>query len=464
MSYAQASWSLGRSARGRILLFAVLAAVPACSGASGASLGSSEDAGGPGGSASEGNTGSSDGGGSPSQGGDATSSPEAEGGAPSGTSADAGPSAPHAPLPQFPYGPSPGVDGGAGPLLQAVQIVTATWDKAPTSDPLSTQLDAFGSTLAQSAWWTSVTADYCGPSAATCVGPGSAPIAHGVGDTPNPNITDSAFTATGNYSFKKFINDKTTAGDLPVPSANTLYVFYLPPGFSVVLDGAPTCGYHSLATVNVLDAGTVTIPYVVIPRCEVSGMQDLDVATVAASREIAEAATDPYLAQGEIGFYRVDPAWSVTGNEIGDYCAGLTTTESGSAVQRIWSNASAAAGHDPCVPAPSGEVYYSVAPEADVAQGITLAVGASATFSATAFADGATSAWSISAEELSTATILDVSFDKTSVANGDEVKVTVTLTGAPSATFAGKSYERFALVSKGADGASHSWPVVVYAK
>jgi hypothetical protein len=378
-------------------------------------------------------------------------------------SLDAGPAAPHTPLPQFPYGPSVGATGTPGPLLGAVEIVTATWDKAPTSDPLSAQLDAFGAALTQSAWWDSVRAGYCAPGGA-CVGKGATALSHGVGDTPNPAITDTAFSATGSWSFKKFINDKTTAGDLPTPNANTLYVFYLPPGFAVTLDGAPSCGYHSVATVNVLDAGIQTVPYVVIPRCQVSGVADLDVATSAASREIIDAVTDPYLAESKVGFYLADPAWSVDGNEVGDYCAGETTTVAGTLLQRSWSNASAAASHDPCVPAPSGEVYYGVAPVASAAAGISLAAGASTTFSATAFADGATSPWKVAAQSLAPTSALTVVLDKTTVSNGDAVSVTVTLTGTPASTLGGKKYERFALVSSGGDGQTHAWPLIVYAQ
>ena len=132
-------------------------------------------------------------------------------------------------------------------------------------------------------------------------------------------------------------------------------------------------------------------------------------------------------------------------------------------MQRIWSNVNAAASHDPCAPIPAGEVYYNVAPDSQTTRGLSLTVGASTTFSAVAFSDGAMASWQIQAQELSQGSALQVSFDKSSVSNGDAVNVTVKLIAMPTATVGGKSYERFAIVSKGADGKTHWWPVVVYA-
>ena len=56
-------------------------------------------------------------------------------------------------------------------------------------------------------------------------------------------------------------------------------------------------------------------------------------------------------------------------------------SEGGFTVQRIWSNAAAAAGGDPCVPA-SASVYFNVAPETWL---LTIPVGGTATFTADAF-------------------------------------------------------------------------------
>jgi hypothetical protein len=415
-----------------------------------------------------------DGGGSSSAGDDASTSAAVDGGATipvgGGGKDSGGPSgsdsgsvaAAHAPLPQFPFGAT-----GGTALLTAIQIVTVTW-KADTEN-LATELQAFASTLAQSAWWSAVGGSYCLPGSSQCIGTGGTALAKASGDFPLQPVTDSATGQTG--SFRKFINDKMVAGDLPAPTPNTLYVFYLPQGFSVTVDGSPSCGYHGAATVTLpAGAGTAAVPYVVIPRCQIQGQTDLDVAIFAASREIIEAATDPFFAQGKVGFSLSDPAWSPSGHEVGDFCVDPggggadVTTEGSYSVSRSWSNGSAAASHDPCVPIPSGEVYYNVAPEESTAQGITLAVGNSATFKAVAFSDGPISAWKVGAQSLAGVSVLKTVLDKTSVSNGDVVSVTVTLTGAPTDTVGGKSYARFALVSTGADGKSHFWPVIVYAQ
>lgn len=380
---------------------------------------------------------------------DGSSAAEASGA--SGVDAgDAGPPVAHAPMPQLAY--------GGGGLLSAVNLVTVTW-QADTEN-LSAPLEAFGASSVGSSWWGSVRAGYCATGGAPCVG-GVTATSKQLGDLPLTPITDSAIAQTG--SFRKFISDKTKAGDLPEPDGSTLYVFYLPAGMTVTVDGVASCGYHGAASVALPDAGTASVAYVVVPRCTVAGQMDADVAILAASRAIADAATDPDRAMSAAGFTLADPAWAPGGDEVGDFCDDVAT-EGAYTVARTWSNPSAAGGHDPCAPSPAGEVFYSVAPDVSTAPGISLAVGASATFAATAFSDGVPGSWQVTATDLASPGVLDLSVDTPTVSAGDVVNVTVKLTATPAATLAGKAYERFALISTGADGASHAWPLIVYAQ
>jgi hypothetical protein len=77
---------------------------------------------------------------------------------------------------------------------------------------------------------------------------------------------------------------------------------------------------------------------------------------------------------------------------------------------------------------------------------------------------GATSTTPTTPTTPTPATVLDVSFDRTQVNDGDTVNVTVELTATPTSTTGGKAHERFAIVSTGSDGRSHAWPTIVYAE
>jgi hypothetical protein len=250
------------------------------------------------------------------------------------------------------YGPPSGTTGLPG-LLTSVQIVTVTWRN--DSENIEPQVaTAFGA-LAGSAWWAALSG-YCVPGSSTCVGKTVTVQATHVGDPPRTPIDDSATAQNSMGSFPRFINDKSMPGiggkppDLPAPvTASTLYVFFmpqslsatssapaLPQGYAVTVDGAPSCGYHSATVV----AGT-DVAYAVVPRCQVAGRSDADVAIARAFREIADAATDPFRAEGRLGYS--NPSAITTGFEVGDFCPGTTTASSGVggfSVPQVWSNSS----------------------------------------------------------------------------------------------------------------------------
>jgi hypothetical protein len=250
---------------------------------------------------------------------------------------------------QFAYGPPSGATGLPG-LLSSVQLVTVTWT-ADTENITSQIGAAFGSSLGSTAWW-NVLGQYCVPGTSTCVGNGVTVTATHVGDPPKTPVTDSATAQSSMSSFPKFVADKSQPGiggkppDLPAAvTGSTLYVFFmpqslpatssapaLPQGYVVTVDGASSCGYHSSTVVN----GT-NVAYAVIPRCQVAGQNDADVAIARAFREIADAVTDPFRASGRLGFH--DPSGSATAFEIGDFCTG-TTSVGGFSAPQIWSNQS----------------------------------------------------------------------------------------------------------------------------
>ena len=111
-------------------------------------------------------------------------------------------------------------------------------------------------------------------------------------------------------------------------------------------------------------------------------------------------------------------------------------------VQRTWSNGSAAAGHDPCVPALTTQPYVGAAPELqDVAvmqrgqtimtKAIPIALGTSQTIELDLFSDGPGQDFTVKVEDVKVllgegTPDLTFSFDKTIGHNGDKLKLTIT--------------------------------------
>ena len=212
-------------------------------------------------------------------------------------------------------------------------------------------------------------------------------------------------------------------------------------------------------------------------------------ATFAASHEIIESTTDPHVDETapsnapdeHLGFdltASASQAWNIVlgGGEIAELCVDQLGvgedrwTEGSWTVQRVWNNVSAAGNHDPCVPIPSGEVYFNTAPpKAD--EEIELdTLGQSASFTATGFSDGAMGSWSVEVVDLGENSagqpsgILTTSpSTKTSASNGSSVPVTVTLESALQSPVTGfPPFEPFVIVSIGTGTTYHLWPGIVY--
>jgi hypothetical protein len=385
----------------------------------------------------------------------------------------------HTALPQLTY--------QGGPLVTAPEIVTVTF----AGDPYVSTLEAFDDQLVTSSWWSTVTSGYC-TEAGACVGPGWSGGHVELSTPAAPSYTDS--TNGSGSTLQTFLWDEISQAVFPATDENTIYVVYFPvtTQISVSATGEQTnvsCqqfgGYHeSFST----DVGT-TVVYAVIPECapaKGSNLTQTESLTFAASHEIVEAATDPVQAttlqnQQTLGYYLnlSDPTvlgWNLLGGgEAADLCVDITglnqdaTTEDGYTVQRIWSNASAAAGLDPCVPTPPNDVYFNVAPSATNSF-VVLSIGESTTFEADAFSTTATSSWTLggvdweTAQQAVTSPLLTFTFNgqKTAtVNNGDKVEVTVTLDADPS-QFGGAEGLLLSLAgSPTAPSAAHYWPILV---
>jgi hypothetical protein len=344
--------------------------------------------------------------------------------------------APHAPFPAV-----PGLSSSVMPSLRLVSVVTE-------GDPLRDGIYAFGDALVASDWLKSFGAEYATATSGTHVhldGPA-------VGDT---------MAVSDMITYVQALE--------PTPPSQTIYVVYLPPGTNIVLGKEQNCGCNSIGGAHtILDAAGDALAYV--QRCNTS---DNDSVTRIASHEVAESLTD----SAQHGYYmpQGNPPWTASvwasfqggGVEIGDLCASTFVTEGQWTYQRIWSNAAAAAGGDPCVPA-LPVPFFDTSTDSDWVQ---IAPGATVTVPVTGWSTGARPDWYVyplvnDASSPFTATLttdtqqpLDgVVYD----AINDGRAGTLTITADPSAQSGDHVVVR--IVSRSADrtDGAHYWPVGVY--
>lgn len=339
-----------------------------------------------------------------------------------------------------------------GPKLTAPRVVTVTF---PGDDAtLVSTLQGFDDAITSTVWWDAVASEYG-------VGRGT-----GGGHVVLPSSAASGYTDSvhgGDSTVRQLLQGAVSDGTLPAPDAQTLYVVYFPAGTIVRLDGISACappgttGWHDVVSVVPGDASApVDVAYAVLPRCG----SDPGAMTQAASHEIVEAATDPS-PENAPALQMTDPAWLAFGSEAADVCIAvdtdLSTTDSGYLLQRSWSNASARAGHDPCVPRPAG-VWFDMAP-ATGAEELTLGVGQSATFALYAIADGDAGPWQVQAVATSGSSSLGLSLNRSTVRAGDTALLTVTLLSQP---MLGPT-ELYGVVSQSTSG-TQLWPMLVQAR
>jgi hypothetical protein len=333
------------------------------------------------------------------------------------------------PFVEGPHGPLPTTVYSGGGILEAPQIITFTF---PTTPGIPT-LEAFGRTITTTQWFADVTKDFCINDGGTCITAGAPGIPVEMTVAAAPVYVDmmgqgTAPAGTG-VDLDSFINQQVAAAvaakTIPAPGPNSLYAFYFPPSSTISFGppsggGGESCsafgGYHSNITYT---DGTTQIAYAIMPNCP-SGdpVADLNYVTLAASHEVIEATTDPipgggwYLDQyfgGDAGptqaQYRNDPwAQADSFGEVGDNCESILLStwwidggapEGGSfEVQRIWSPAAAALGHNPCIPVPAGESYYNASTDKVL---YVADVGTSFTVNVSPFSDIARAAWRLDA-------------------------------------------------------------------
>jgi hypothetical protein len=208
-----------------------------------------------------------------------------------------------------------------GPLLTAVEVVTAFWGSSwqGSESTLVPQINAFFSYVLASPLLDQL-AEFGVP---------NKPIGRGT-LLSSANITTSQpASVVADAELEHLIQSEIANGTLPASTANTLYFLYLQPGVTVEMGGQRSCssfcGYHDSFGSGLYYA---VMPY---PGCSgcVGGLSVLDALTTTSSHELCEAVTDPIPSSG----------WYDDANgEIGDICAWQTKRLGPWMVQLEWSN------------------------------------------------------------------------------------------------------------------------------
>ncbi len=363
-------------------------------------------------------------GGAAATGGGATTG---EGGAGTG-GGDAGTEAPY-PAPHAAY---PLVVSG-GTTMTAPKIVNVSFP----GDPLEADIDAFVEAIGKTTYWGDRTKEY------------------GIGPLTSIARVHDTFMPPATYDdtdIQTWLAGKLDGSDpaWPAPDANTVYALYFPPGVTITEQGESSCvgfhGYHG----NTQLADATPVVYAVISRCasipEDAAAVGIQYVSAVASHEVIEAITDPQVMSNDLGYYETDGAhivWSFLGlAELGDMCALVgnafyTPPDFPYLVQRIYSNAAAPTGHDPCSPEPSGQVYFNTAPVlndkvtfdydgfSSSTKGVHIPVGESKTVELDLFSEAPTPGpWTVTVHEEGGSN-LDLSLDKSKGQNGDKLQLTI---------------------------------------
>jgi hypothetical protein len=354
--------------------------------------------------------------------------------------------------PAFPPEMGQLVDNGGGKLT-AAKIVTVTW----ATDSNASSLQDFDDRLGASQYWKTALAEY-GIGTAS-----SSPADHVVVQTAAPNPWDAA--AIDTWAQQQAAGAPTNGW--PAPDAQTVYMVFVPPDVKVTDKGQDACqsegGYHVELQAGANPNGVAYA--LAIQNCSVEGGTNvLQDSTSTAAHEIAEAATDPF-PNNAPSLYGFDPdhlaweLWNEWQDEVADACEYFDEayyTEGSDLpylVQRLWSNASAKAGHDPCVPVPSGP-YNNVTPldlqSIDVnavdangnvspftTKGWRIAPGQSAKVKVGLYSDTPMAPWTVEIIDSDGVGqkppgVLTVSPSTFTGQNGDTVELTITVETAPT--------------------------------
>ncbi len=336
-----------------------------------------------------------------------------------------------------------------GPRLAHPQIVTVTF----ANDPRAATFEAFASWIVTSDWLAAVGAEYG-------VGPGAvAGVAHRP-ETPMPMITSAEIEA--------YLAAGVMDGSIPRPAnlADALYIVYYPSTTQITttfVNGIvkKSCssfgGYH-----GEVHANGQNFAYSAIPDCggSITGLTAIETIEMIVSHEVIEASTDAAPISAPAYQLRPDPtdAWYTAFEfevEDGDLCEAPErfVREATFVAQRSWSNAAAAAGKEPCVPAdPTSPAFGATVSPIGTQH---AAAGATVDFAVTGWSSGPVADWRLTTQARSL--LIHVKLDKASLNNGDTTMLHVTV---PANAVSGSTVPIFLIASHTAVDAT-MWPIAI---
>lgn len=362
---------------------------------------------------------------------------------------------------------------GPGPVLTAPKIVSVVW----TADPAYKTYETFCDSIGKSAYWKTALTEYG-------VGPAVSGGHVEITDAPPASFD----VATANDEILAFVKkgvQGAPANGWPVPDDQTFYLLFIPQTVAINNNGKDDCannvGYHVEAAIGAYPHVAYGI---VAEKCHDYLPNIVDNTTETASHEIGETATDPHT-ETDNGWLGFDPdhyafeLWQNQQDETGDACEFYDDSyyedpELGAWVQRLWSNAAAKAGKNPCLPAPD-EAYFNVTPLATEpitttgttgkvhkTRGFHIPVGTEKTIDVGFYSDRPTADWTLEPMELDGITApktSHVSFkvDQPIGNNGKTAKVTISVNAAPAAG----TQLLVTLVSSRSKTQQHYFPILI---
>ena len=318
----------------------------------------------------------------------------------------------------------PVVTANGGPVLANPMLVTITY----ADDTNRAFEEALGAFMPTSKWLEETGKQY----------------GVGAGTSATVELSQNSPTTIDDSAIQSFIASLITNGTAPDPVGDAgtaddggvmspgVYMIYFPPTTNVTIDGSTLCqisagGYHYESSVT---ANGHSFAYAVVSPCPgglpVAAPQNI---TWAASHEFIEASTDPFPVS-DPGYVILDSSqpWADIGGEVGDLCTfAFPQWAEGSytALQRVYSNAAAKAGKDPCAPATGTGYGADVEPQTFV----PLAAGATATFQVKGWSTAPLPAWQLSqgAETIQGTATPTVTLGANTLDNGQTTTLTVTM-------------------------------------
>jgi hypothetical protein len=264
-------------------------------------------------------------------------------------------------FPTAPHVPPPAMPDQGGPVIASPHLVSISF--AGYGDEAA--LSAYGDWIVGSKWLALVGKEY----------------GVGLGRHSHVSLANALPASVSDSDITQVLSMGIASGSLPKPSSgtpDTIYMVVLPEGVSI--SGFPPCSSTNSYAGAYHAATSDGLVYGIVGQCPGAGFNP-----VAFAHEFIEAATDPTVGGVAWMFREQDEG------EIADQCGSVMYD--GQWACRVWSNAAATAGIDPCIPAIS-DPYFSVSIPADQLT-VPVAAGASSVITLTGWSMAAVPDWDL---------------------------------------------------------------------